>query len=202
MRDRPASVMGNPVTLAAYLFAVLALLLAPGPTNTLMGVAGAQRGIGRVVRLLPAELAGYLTSIVPLVWIGAEVLERFPSAATVLELAAAAWVMLLAIRLWGLPGEEGGSEVTAARVYVTTMLNPKALVFGLVLLPTPAEPEFAGRLALFCLSVACVALLWGAAGALSRSHANGGFRLKVVQRIASVWLGIVSVTLLLGLVQT
>jgi hypothetical protein len=47
-----------------------------------------------------------------------------------------------------------------------------------------------------------VALLWGAAGALSRSHANGGFRLKVVQRIASVWLGIVSVTLLLGLVQT
>lgn len=190
------------MTLAAYLSAVLALLLAPGPTNTLMGVAGAQRGIGRMARLLPAELAGYLTSIIPLVWIGAEVLERFPPAAVALELAAAVWVMLLAIRLWGLPGEEGRGEVTAGRVYVTTMLNPKALVFGLVLLPSPSEPEFAGRLALFCLSVVCVALLWGTAGALSQRGANGGIRLKAVQRIASVWLGIVSVTLLLGLVQT
>jgi threonine/homoserine/homoserine lactone efflux protein len=190
------------VTLAAYLSAVLALLLAPGPTNTLMGVAGAQRGIGRVVRLLPAELGGYLTSIIPLIWIGAEVLQRLPVAAVVLELAAAVWVMLLAIRLWGLPGEEARGEVTARRVYVTTMLNPKALVFGLVLLPSPAEPEFAGRLALFCLSVACVALLWGAAGALSQTGTNGGIRLRAVQRIASVWLGIVSVTLLIGLVHT
>jgi threonine/homoserine/homoserine lactone efflux protein len=189
------------VTLAAYLSAVLALLLAPGPTNTLMGVAGAQGGIGRVLRLLPAELAGYLTSILPLVWIGAQVLERFPATAVALKLAAAVWVMVLAVRLWGLRGAQDSGEVAAGRIFLTTMLNPKALVFGLVLLPSPAEPEFLLRLSLFCFCVAGVALVWGAAGALSQAGANGGFRLLAVQRIASVWLGLVSVTLLIGLVS-
>jgi threonine/homoserine/homoserine lactone efflux protein len=189
------------VTTAAFLWAILALLLTPGPTNTLMAVAAAQRGIGRVVRLLPAELAGYLTAVIPLVWVGAELLDRLPAAAHALEFAAAVWVMLLAIRLWGLPGGQDGGEVTARRVYVTTLLNPKALVFGLVLLPSPAEPAFTGQLVLFCLSVAVVALLWGSAGALSQAGANGGERLRTARRLASVWLGIVSVTLLVGLVQ-
>jgi threonine/homoserine/homoserine lactone efflux protein len=190
------------VSLAAYLSAVLALLIAPGPTNTLIGVAGAQRGMIRVVRLLPAELAGYLTAILPLVWIGAEVLGRFPSAALALKLVAAAWVMALAVRLWDLRGAGEQGLVTVRRIYVTTLLNPKALVFGLVLLPSPSEPQFAERFALFCLSVICIALLWGAAGALSQRGAGGGFRLRMVQRIASVWLGLVSVTLVLGAVQT
>lgn len=190
------------MTLAAFLLAVLGLLLAPGPTNTLMAVAGAQGGVGRVLRLLPAELAGYLTTILPLVWIGAELLARVPAASVVLTLAAAVWVMLLAVRLWGLPGAEEQGQVTPRRVYVTTMLNPKALVFGLVLLPGPAEPEFLARLALFCLSVAGVALLWGAAGALTQVRGESAPRLRLVQRLASVWLGIVSVTLVLGLVET
>lgn len=54
----------------AFLSAVLALLATPGPTNTLMALAGAEGGVGRVARLLPAELAGHLTTILPLVWLG------------------------------------------------------------------------------------------------------------------------------------
>jgi threonine/homoserine/homoserine lactone efflux protein len=189
------------VSLAAYLSAVLALLLAPGPTNTLMAVAGAQGGLRRVLRLLPAELAGYLTAILPLVWIGAQMLDRFPAASVALKLAAAVWVMVLAVRLWGLGGTEDRGEVTAGRIFLTTMLNPKALVFGLVLLPSPAEAEFALRLSLFCLCVAVVALVWGAAGALSQAGAKDGLRLLAVQRIASVWLGLVSLTLVAGLVS-
>jgi threonine/homoserine/homoserine lactone efflux protein len=185
------------VTLAAFLFAVLALLLAPGPTNTLMAVAGAQGGVGRAARLLPAELGGYLAAILPLAIVGAEVLERFPAAGVALKLAAAIWVMLLALRLWGIGGAAAAAQVGARRVFVTTLLNPKAVIFALILLPPPADPQFLPRLALFCLTVACVALLWGAAGALTQ----GGGRIRVVERIASVWLALVSVTLVLGVVQ-
>jgi threonine/homoserine/homoserine lactone efflux protein len=91
------------MTLTAFLSAVLALLLAPGPTNTLMGLAGAQRGLRGVMRLLPAELFGYLTTILPLIYLGAEVLGQWPVAAVVLKIAAALWVMFLAINLWARP---------------------------------------------------------------------------------------------------
>jgi threonine/homoserine/homoserine lactone efflux protein len=187
------------MTSTAFISAVLALLLAPGPTNTLMGVAGAQRGLGGVVRLLPAELLGYLTTILPLIYLGAELLAHWPVAAVVLKVVAAAWVMFLAVKLWSLHGgAETYSQVTARRVYLTTMLNPKALIFGLVLLPAVGDPELMPRLGLFCLMVIAVALVWGTAGMLTQTAGGNSGRLLAVQRIASVWLAIVSVTLIVG----
>jgi threonine/homoserine/homoserine lactone efflux protein len=54
--------------------AILALLLTPGPTNSLMLLAGAERGLLRASRLIPAELMGYLTTVVPLALVGQSVL--------------------------------------------------------------------------------------------------------------------------------
>ncbi|RQP04779.1 MAG: hypothetical protein D1H97_16285 [Paracoccus sp. BP8] len=189
------------MSVMAFLSAVLALLIAPGPTNTLMGLAGAQKGLRAVLRLMPAELLGYLAAILPLAWLGAGLLERWPAAAVGLKLVAALWVMLLAVRLWGRGGEDGaGDEVTARRVWLTTVLNPKALIFGLVLLPAPADPGFAPRLALFCAMVVAAALLWGSAGTLARIGDRALGRLRVVQRLASAWLAAVSVTLIAGVI--
>ncbi|RMC38259.1 hypothetical protein [Paracoccus siganidrum] len=188
------------MTYAAFLSAVLALLLAPGPTNTLMGLAGAQRGLGRVARLLPAELLGYLTTILPLVFLGGALLAEWPVAAVLLKIAAAIWVMVLAVRLWGLRRDDGaGGEVGAGKVWLTTVLNPKALIFGLVLLPGPEEAQFLPRLGLFLMMVVAVALVWGAAGAMSRM--GGGRRLHLVQRGASLWLALVSITLIAGVIR-
>ncbi len=179
--------------------AVLALLLAPGPTNTLMGVAGAQGGVKRVLRLLPAELAGYLAAILPLAFIGERVLGHWPLAAIALKALAALWVMVLAIGLWRTDGETAVADVSAGRIFLTTLLNPKALVFGLVLLPAPAEAGFVPHLGLFCLLVVAVALLWGAAGALTRLGGGGRQRLLLVRRAASLWLGFVSIGMVVGL---
>lgn len=186
------------MSLTAFLFAVLALLLAPGPTNTLMGLAGMQRGLARAARLMPAEILGYLTTILPLALVGAGGLARWPEAAVAIRAAAAAWVMILAIRLWGSRGGDArGPEVTARKIYVTTALNPKALLFALVLLPVPADPAFVPRLALFCLMVLMVALVWAGAGHLARGRGAG--RPQLVQRVASLWLAAVSLTLAAGL---
>ncbi len=184
------------MTLAGFVLAVLALLLAPGPTNTLMGVAGARHGPGRVLRLLPAELAGYLTVILPLAFLGAPLLAAAPVLASLLKLASALWVAVLALRLWRVrAGAAAAAVVTARRIYATTLLNPKALVFGLVLLPGPQDAAFPARLALFGLMVGAAALVWGGAGVLT-----GGRRLETVQRLAAIWLGMVAASLLLGAV--
>lgn len=191
------------MTYTAFLSAVLALLLAPGPTNTLMGLAGAKGGLRSVGHLLHAELLGYLTTILPLIWLGSAVLERFPFAALGLKAVAAVWVMFLAVQLWDRnAGSEDEDTVSPRRVYVTTVLNPKALIFGLVLLPAPSAPDFAGKLGLFALMVLGVALLWGMAGASIRLHATGTNRLQVVRRVASGWLALVSITLIAGVLRT
>lgn len=190
------------MTFFAFLSAVLALLLAPGPTNTLMGIAGARGGLGASARLLPAELASYLTTVLPLTWLGAELLARFPSASVALKVVAAVWVMFLAVRLWRMPGDaQNGGGVTAGRVYLTTVLNPKALIFGLVLLPSPADSQFLPRLFSFCIMVMVVAMLWGGFGRLTQAGDCGNRRLLLVQRAASIWLAVVSVTLMTGILR-
>lgn len=190
------------MTFTAFLSAVLALLLTPGPTNTLIGLAGAKRGASGVLRLLPAELLGYLTTILAFAYLGAEVLGRWPQTAGVLKLTAALWVMFLAIKVWAHRNHAGAaSEVSGPKVYLTTMLNPKALIVGLVLLPPLEDPQFSAKLGLFCLAVVGVALLWGTAGALIRNRGRDGGRLELLQRIASVWLGIVSLTLITSVIR-
>lgn len=190
------------MTLAAFFTAILGLLLTPGPTNTLMGLAGASGGLRRVMPLLPAEVLGYLTTILPLAFVGHSLLASYPDAAQAIKLAAAAWVMFLAIRLWGRGSlDHMGGEITGRRVYLTTTLNPKALIVGLVLLPAPDATGFAPRLALFCLTAAVVAMIWGSAGAMTRQGSAGTQRVQVIQRAASVWLAMVSVMLVAGVVR-
>ncbi|WBU32034.1 hypothetical protein OOZ54_11215 [Rhodopseudomonas palustris] len=190
------------MSFAAFASAVLALLLAPGPTNTLIGVAGAQGGLGRVARLLPAELLGYLTAMLPLAYLGADLMAELPAATLVVKVAAAAWVMLLAVRLWHLNPSGATGAITARRVYLTTLLNPKALIFALVLLPAPSEPDFLTKLTMFCLMVGVVALLWGFAGTMTQIGDGGDRRLQMTQRIASLWLALVSLSLIAGALTT
>lgn len=188
------------MTLEAFLFGIAALLLAPGPTNTLMGLQGARRGLGGVLRLVPAEIAGYLTAVLPLVWLGQDALAAWPAAASALKIAAAGWVLLLAWRLWGVDAAGQDGAITTGRVYLTTMLNPKALVFGLVFLPRFGDPAVALRLAAFVGLVTMAALVWGASGTFLRA-AVGTARMQMVQRAASVWLAVVAVTLVAGVIS-
>ena len=235
------------MSLPSFLSALLALLLAPGPTNTLMAISGAGRGgLPRVLRLMPAELAGYLTTIVPLTLLGTELFAALPGFAMALKLAAAIWVFYLALKLWRATdaGEEQ-AEITGLRVYITTVLNPKALIIALVLLPAWHDPAFLPRLGLLCLIVGAAALIWGAAGALlpalsshqSNDHSNrhsnrrskqigdrignaqigdaridgadaaplrvrGFANLQTLYRLASAWLALVAMSLLLSVIRS
>lgn len=186
----------------AFVSAVFILLVSPGPTNTLMGLASARNRLWLVPRLLPAELFGYLTTILPLTWLGEALISRWPETALVLRVAAAIWVMYLAIALWMAGNKDlTYGSVTAQRIYLTTTLNPKALVFGLVLLPPPTAPDFLPKLLIFVALASIAAMIWGVIGRLTQVGARSPSRLIVLQRAASVWLAIVSCTVVAGLFQ-
>ena len=177
--------------------AILALLLTPGPTNTLLFVAGSERGWTGAMRLIPAELAGYLLTTVPLAIAGAHLVAAVPAIRPVIALLAGFWVAWLAFRLWRLPAtaQGGGQSVQAGNVFVTTLLNPKALLFGLVLLPSPTQLAF--NVGLFASQIVMVAVAWAGLGALmARSGARGGSGVPLLRRIAALWLAVVSVSLI------
>lgn len=160
------------MSLSAFAFTVLFLLLTPGPTNTLLAVSGAARGLKASLPLIGAELGGYLTTILPLVFLAAPLLADQPLAALLIKLASTLWVLLLAARLWTRPPSTSKpGAVTAGSVYGTTVLNPKALIIGLALIPAASPGSLETLLqplpyiAVFCLMVVCVATCWLSAGA-------------------------------------
>lgn len=183
------------MTLAQLALAILALLVTPGPTNTLLAIAGAERGWRGAVRLIPAELLAYLAVAVPLATLGAGLLAALPGARAFVTALAAAWLLWLAAALWREgTAHRGQPAVTARRVAVTTLLNPKALVFGLVLLPSPDPARLLLNLAAFAALVVAVAMLWARLGATLRSPTGAGLP-RPWRRAAALCLAALALTL-------
>lgn len=178
----------------AFCLAIAALLLTPGPSNTLMALAGAERGFLRALRLAPLEMAAYGTVTIPLALLGETLFTVHGPARFAVTLAAAAWVAFLAVRLWRLPrGEramaEGGPG--AWKLFTTTLSNPKALVIGLVLLPS--QPNLATAVAVFFATLLAVSAVWAGIG--STIAASGIARKPALRRACACWLGTLSVWL-------
>ncbi|MEW9613435.1 threonine transporter RhtB [Shinella sp. S4-D37] len=180
-----------------FLFAILALLLTPGPTNTLLTVGAAARGFRASLPLLLGELAGYLVVVVPLATVAASLLEGRPALAVALRLAAASWVLFLAIRLWHVSAvqknPDSASSVTIGQVFVTTLLNPKAPIIGLVIMPHGPLAQIAPAIGLFSLLVAGAGASFLVLGSLiGRAQLLSP---QLVYRIAAVCLGAFSLGL-------
>lgn len=188
--------MSQAMTVAETALALLALLATPGPTNTLLALAGAERGRSAALRLIPAVLAAYLVTTVPLALQGARLLDALPGARAAVTILAAAWVLRLALAMWRVPARQAGAaSVTPRRIAVTTLLNPKALILGLVLLPADDGPRLAANVAVLAAVVAAVSLLWVALGAALRRDSGDGLPTRW-RRAASVWLGALALYLL------
>ncbi len=175
-----------------FALALALLLLTPGPTNTLMALAGAERGWRGALRLFPAEAAAYAVITLPLALAGHALLPEHGLLRPLLTVAAAIWVAYLAVKLWRLPGgpalETGGKG--AMKLFTTTLLNPKGLVIGLVLLPSQADPGLAA--AAFFIILAAVAAFWAGIGSLL----SGRMALSpLLRRACAGWLGMLALWL-------
>lgn len=180
------------MTSAEFTLALLALLLTPGPTNTLIALAGAERGWRGALRLIPFEVAAYGLLTMPLALAGKSILMELGTLRFVVTLIAAAWVAYLAVKLWRLPtGEAMGPEQKGAlKLFTTTLCNPKGLIIGLVLLPSQPSLPFAA--ATFLATLLAVSAVWAWLGSL----AGGGLTvMPVLRRLCAGWLGFLAVWL-------
>lgn len=186
------------MSVLGFVLATLLLLLTPGPTNTLLAVAGGSRGFARALPLILAEISGYLLTITTVTLFAAILLSDHPNLAVALKLGSAAWVLFLAVKLWTPPEDEGLSGaaaevVTFPRVFITTLLNPKALIVGLVLMPQGGAAIVLPYLLVFSGTVVVVASIWLAAGATLIRSVRTRYPLLVHRTIAAILVGFSSV---------
>ncbi len=176
-----------------FCVSLAALLLTPGPTNTLMALAGAERGWARAMRLAPVEVVAYGLVTIPLALAGESLLSAHGPLRLAVTLVAAAWVAFLALKLWRLPSGDamatGGKG--ALKLFATTLFNPKGLVIGLVLLPS--QQNLGSAAAVFFATLIAVSAVWAAIG---NSIAGTGYaQAPVVRRACACWLGLLSLWL-------
>lgn len=182
--------MSDPI---AFGIAVLAVLVTPGPTNTLLASSGATIGIVRSLPLLLAEAAGYNASILSLGVFLTPIIAAVPKARLWLSFIVGAYLLVVASKLWR-TGVERVNVISWRDVFITTLFNPKAFVFALAIIPwevpNPA-PYFIG----FCAILAPVGLLWITFGAVVGKMFFEG-RTALVAKSASVALIAVSIAVI------
>lgn len=174
----------------AYCLSLAALLVVPGPTNALLALEGAEGGAWRALRLLPVVLAAYAASVLPLTALGADLLQQDHWLRSAVSLAAAGWVGFMAVALWRTPAVARPltPQGRVARLFITTLLNPKAFIIGLVLVP--AQPARLAALGLFFALLLLAAALWALLGS-----ALQGQRAALMRRLCAGWLGVLALML-------
>lgn len=177
-----------------FCLSLLALLFAPGPTNALLALSGAETGAARTLRLVPVVLLAYALAVLPLSVVGADLLQQQPMVRAGVTLVAAAWVAWMAIALWRQPARtnDATGRIRGLRLFITTLLNPKAFIIGLVLVP--AQPSQPAALLVFFAVLALSAASWAMLGAAFNDRQTAR-SLVLLRRVCAGWMGLLAVML-------
>ena len=152
--------------MTTFLLTCALILLTPGPTNTVLAASGAANG-WLASRLLPlAEAAGYALAVSVFAYV-ATLVNGLWWALPAMKVIASAWLAFCAVRLWtASPVMQGSLGPNASwRVFLTTVLNPKAMIVGTMLIPQSSAEEAALWVASFVLLSILAGFGWVAVGA-------------------------------------
>jgi threonine/homoserine/homoserine lactone efflux protein len=168
-----------------------------------MAAAGAQQGLASARRFVAAALAGYLLAIT--VWIelvGAAAAAQ-PLVPVIAKFVAAAFLLWSAWKLWAKAGHADLAQrgITLGRVFVTTLINPKALVFAFAIFPQVSFVARLPHLALFGALVVATALGWMALGTAAARSSAGLLTSSRVERSTAVALMVFATLLVVQTVQ-
>ena len=154
------------VTLSFIVTSML-VLITPGPTNMVLAAGGATLGLRRAANLPLAEALGYMIAISFFV-VFADLMRDNHAALATVRLAAAAWLIYSAYRLWQTPFEANANAAHASfrRVLLTTIVNPKAMLVGTILIPVGTGAAAPAWIATYAALSTVAGFGWVTLGAL------------------------------------
>ena len=188
----------------AFVASTIIILVVPGPTNTLLATAGASLRVHKALRLAPVEVSAYALSITLLAFAIGPTVALSPLLGVLGRAGCVLWLVYSAWRLWHLEigRAESARTVRPRDVFVTTVLNPKGLLFAFVIFPTSPEllnHQFLVHLAAFAITCTTIGSLWILAGTFLKGEPAGYISPKHVRRTAAIILWCFAALLSLGL---
>lgn len=157
-----------------FVLEVIGVLAIPGPTNSLLFVSGVSRGFQASLTLILAEVLAYLISISLLILILEPATRTHSAVSQLIRVLCSIYLAYLAVWLWRSGGHAAPDThpITFRRVFLTTLMNPKNLIFAFGIFPTAiaGSGELAPHLGGFSAICTAVAAGWIAAGALLHSR--------------------------------
>ncbi len=187
--------MSELVIFSVSIFLVLAI---PGPTNALLVSAGVVNGLRQTWPLIFWVLAGYGVAIAILVGARGLAFRNLPALEFAIRFAAGTYLLLLARYMWSATISESQvrSVIGAWQVFVTSLLNPKALVLAFLVFPGTLTSVGALHVLIFMTMTVGVAGGWLAIGG-SLSHATPKWiQLRLARAMAVVVAGFAVLTAL------
>jgi len=173
--------MEHPVLFATT---VLGLLSTPGPSNSLLATAGASVGIRKAWSLIAAEVVAYLLTVLVLHFILGPVLAGSPKAAWLVKLGVTVYLLWLAFKIATSRDAPDTAPLTEWDVFITTMLNPKAIIFAFIIIPFDS-PMSLGYVVAFGVSIILAGTAWVTCGAACGRVAKLTGRSRLIPRIGA-----------------
>jgi threonine/homoserine/homoserine lactone efflux protein len=184
-----------------FMLSTAVVLLTPGPTNTLLAAAGLGRGSWRALPLIAFELAGYLIAISGWGFFLTSMEPYYPWLSAAVRVVCGCYLLYVAVKIWLTSGRRSLSEshsIGPATVFMTTMLNPKGLLFASTVFPPQAFDNlqiYSTATALFACVVVPIGAVWVALGAVIGSGRVIAINPVKLQRAFAFVIGIFSATI-------
>jgi threonine/homoserine/homoserine lactone efflux protein len=139
------------------LLALGGLLLTPGPTNILLAFSAVSSGVRRTVPMLGAAVLAYMAIILAVAALAALIpAGNQIELRTGVRICAVLWLLWLAHSVWTTKDDSVDVRlVTVRQVFLTTLINPKAMIVALLVQSEGMTVQF----------LATIAALVGLAGA-------------------------------------
>lgn len=169
--------MSSSYSLINLVAGVSLILMLPGPTNTLLFSAGVSSGVWRTLPLVAAEALGYVVAISLWGFALLPVATDFSWLLSVVKLACAFYIGFLALKMWSrgsLVDRVDHKILGPADLFLTTLSNPKALLFVATVFPAEtfdSSRSFVLVMACFLVVLLPIGAAWSYLGAfLNRSR--------------------------------
>lgn len=122
-----------------FIFALLAVLLVPGPTNALLASIAQQQGIAKTFQLVPVQLLGYIYGISLWALFIHLTLPTWPLLIEILHFFSVIYMLWLALHLWKSSDLEKHSQnhktLKSKQLFISTLKNPKCILFAAGIFP-------------------------------------------------------------------
>jgi threonine/homoserine/homoserine lactone efflux protein len=180
----------------------MAVLLTPGPTNTLLAAAGLNKGIRGAMPLVGLELAGYIVAIS--IWgvFFIPLQAKISWLSIMFRVTSSVYLLYIAVDVWRTASLNSVSikrNVGSKRLFFATILNPKGFLFSTAILPKGTFENISLYLlamAVFSCVLIPIGIIWVGIGATVRSETLKDGKEIFFRRVTSLILVFFSIFIL------